>query len=85
MEVVKQSQPLSMSWCLACHSDPAPNLRPVEALTAMGWKGDLAWTDKAQAIAGTLNPPGSLSAAQKTFPDGHTETYATAGCNGCHR
>src|SRR5689334_13976015 len=33
MEVVHQVQPLSMSWCLECHSDPARNLRPVEAIT----------------------------------------------------
>jgi len=85
MEVVKQVQPLSMSWCLECHSNPGPNLRPVEAVTAMGWKGDLAWTEKSLAIAATLNPPGSLSGAQKTYADGHTETFATAGCSGCHR
>lgn len=85
MEVVKQEQPLSMSWCLDCHSDPAPNLRPVEAITAMGWKGDAAWTNKAQVIAATLNPPGNLSGAKKILPDGHTQTFATAGCNGCHR
>jgi len=85
MEIVSQQQPLSMSWCLECHSNPAPNLRPVEAITAMGWKGDPAWTSKAQTIAATLNPPGSLSAAQKQMADGHYETYATAGCNGCHR
>jgi hypothetical protein len=28
MEVVTLSQPLSMSWCLDCHRNPAPNLRP---------------------------------------------------------
>lgn len=85
MEVVAQNQPLSMAWCLDCHSDPAPNLRPVEALTAMGWKPDLNWSEKARHIAGTLNPPGSLSAAAKRGPNGELLTYATAGCSGCHR
>lgn len=28
---------LSMGWCLDCHRDPAPRLRPVEAVYAMGW------------------------------------------------
>lgn len=51
MAVVRQDQPLSMSWCLDCHSNPAPNLRPVEVLTQMGWKGDLAWKDKAEKMA----------------------------------
>ncbi len=85
MEVVRQEQPLSMGWCLECHSNPAPNLRPVEAITAMGWKGDLAWNEKAKVIAGTLNPPGSLSRAARTGADGKLNTYATASCSGCHR
>jgi hypothetical protein len=37
MEVVTQVQPLSMSWCLDCHRDPAPRLRPPEEVTNMEW------------------------------------------------
>lgn len=37
MEVVEQKQPLSMSWCLDCHRNPAPSLRPREAITQMNW------------------------------------------------
>jgi hypothetical protein len=85
MDTVKQMQPLSMGWCIDCHSNPAPNLRPVAQLTAMGWKQDDAFREKAAKIAATLNPPGSLSGAQKAMPDGHYETYATAGCSDCHR
>jgi len=85
MEVVRQEQPLSMAWCLECHSNPAPNLRPVDQVTAMGWEGDSAWRDKAEAIAKTLNPPGSLSQVTRIDKDGNTITYATAGCDGCHR
>jgi ferredoxin len=84
MEVVRQVQPLSMSWCLDCHSDPAMNIRPVANITTMGWSADLAWREKQKQIAATLNPPGSLSGAQK-FVDGHYKTYATASCSGCHR
>lgn len=84
MDVVRQVQPLSMSWCVDCHSNPGPNLRPVEALTAMGWTADLAWAERQKQIAPTLNPPGSLSQAQR-FVDGHYKTYATVGCSGCHR
>lgn len=36
-DVVRQVAPLSMGWCLGCHRDPDPNLRPVEAVTVMGW------------------------------------------------
>jgi Cytochrome c7 and related cytochrome c len=44
MAAILQVQPLTMGWCLDCHRDPAPNLRPPEAITAMGWtpEGDAA-------------------------------------------
>ncbi|MBS1149179.1 MAG: Molybdopterin oxidoreductase subunitprotein [Myxococcaceae bacterium] len=85
MAVVKQVQPLSMSWCLECHSDPAPNLRPVEAITRMGWTGDLAWRDKAAKIAVGLHPPGDLGRVRVAAADGTHQTFATTGCTGCHR
>ncbi|MFI5229611.1 MAG: cytochrome c3 family protein [Gemmatimonadales bacterium] len=37
MARVEQATPLSMSWCVSCHRDPAPHLRPPAAVTAMGW------------------------------------------------
>lgn len=37
MEVVRQARPLSMSWCLDCHRNPAPHLRPPEEVTNMEW------------------------------------------------
>lgn len=37
MEVVKQVEPLSMGWCLECHRNPAPSLRPVSEVTNMRW------------------------------------------------
>lgn len=38
MEEVHQQEPLSMSWCLSCHRNPAPNLRPPSEVTNMTWK-----------------------------------------------
>ena len=38
MEVVRQVEPLSMSWCLDCHRDPAPHLRPPSEVTNMAWR-----------------------------------------------
>ena len=38
MEVVKQVQPLTMGWCLECHRDPAPHIRPVDMITKMDWQ-----------------------------------------------
>jgi hypothetical protein len=37
MEVVYQQEPLSMGWCLDCHRDPDPHLRPVELVTKLDW------------------------------------------------
>jgi hypothetical protein len=37
MEVVRQDKPLNMGWCLECHRDPGPNLRPKDQITNMTW------------------------------------------------
>ncbi|MGD2114913.1 MAG: cytochrome c3 family protein [Acidobacteriota bacterium] len=37
MEVVTQMEPLSMAWCLECHRDPAPHLRPYDQITNTAW------------------------------------------------
>lgn len=37
MEVVRQVEPLSMGWCLDCHRNPDPHLRPPELVTSMDW------------------------------------------------
>ena len=35
---VRLDTPLGMGWCLECHRDPGPNLRPKDEITNMGWK-----------------------------------------------
>ncbi len=37
MTVVEMDKPLSMGWCLDCHRDPKPNLRPLDQVTNMAW------------------------------------------------
>lgn len=37
MEVVRLEEPLSMAWCLDCHRDPAPHLRPQDELFDTSW------------------------------------------------
>jgi hypothetical protein len=37
MPVVHEVQPLSMSWCLECHANPAPHLVPPEKVTDLTW------------------------------------------------
>jgi hypothetical protein len=35
MEVISLATPLSMGWCLDCHRNPLPNIRPQDQLTNM--------------------------------------------------
>jgi len=37
MEEVFHAQPLSMTFCLDCHRNPAPNLRPNDHVTELAW------------------------------------------------
>jgi hypothetical protein len=38
MALAYQVAPLTMRWCLDCHREPAPHLRPREAITSMTWR-----------------------------------------------
>lgn len=38
MERVQQVVPLTMAWCLDCHRNPEPYLRPVAEMTTMGYR-----------------------------------------------
>jgi hypothetical protein len=38
MAIVEQVSPLTMSWCLECHRNPARNLRPLQFITSMTWQ-----------------------------------------------
>ena len=38
MDEVCHAKPLSMSFCLDCHRDPAAHIRPVDKVTDLGWQ-----------------------------------------------
>ena len=40
MVEVKQMEPLNMAFCLDCHRNPAPKIRPVEQVTNLAWRPD---------------------------------------------
>ena len=67
MEVVTQVEPLSMSWCLDCHRNPAPHLRPPDEVTNMAWfppKNHAAFAQ--QAIAERqIQPPVDCSGCHR--------------------
>ncbi|MEZ4256712.1 MAG: cytochrome c3 family protein [Polyangiales bacterium] len=54
MEVVELAKPVSMGWCLECHRNPEPNLRPKNQITNMKWErkpGDEALIAKVEDLA----------------------------------
>jgi hypothetical protein len=69
MPLMRQEAPLTMGWCLDCHRDPAPNLRPRDAIFAMGWEAK----DGGAAAQAEL----------MTLYDIHPETMTD--CYVCHR
>jgi hypothetical protein len=52
MAEVRQVESLTMAWCLGCHRDPIPHIRPPDRLTEMEY--DLPLSERA-AIAQKLN------------------------------
>ena len=40
MEVVHQTEPLSMGWCLDCHREPEKYVRPQEFITDLDWESE---------------------------------------------
>ncbi len=42
MDIVHQDKDQSMAWCVDCHRNPAPHLRPVEEITNLAWSAGSA-------------------------------------------
>ena len=50
MDVVRQVQSLSMAWCLDCHRNPGPRIRPLDQITNMD-----------PSLSGTAQPPRAIN------------------------
>lgn len=70
MPLMMQVQSLNMEWCLACHRNPEPNLRPQSEIFTMGYKpsGDAA--EQGKNLAKMYNIP---------------STELLTSCSTCHR
>jgi hypothetical protein len=64
---VRQVQPMSMVFCIDCHRNPAPNIRPAEYVTNLGWKpeGDPAEIGRQLIAAKHINPPQNCSGCHR--------------------
>lgn len=69
MAMTYQAEALTMSFCLDCHRDPAPHLRPLDAVTDMAWK-----PPENQDVIGR-----TFMEARDVHPDRLTDCYT------CHR
>lgn len=67
MVEVKQVEPMNMAWCLDCHRNPAPHIRPVEQVTNLAWKPDRDPVDIGREIiqAKGINPPQHCSGCHR--------------------
>ena len=68
MDEVRQAKPLSMSFCLDCHRDPAKNIRPPEQVFNLDWQPpkDFANGDGKKFVHDwNVHPPQSCSACHR--------------------
>jgi cytochrome c1 len=69
MDEVYHAKPLSMSYCLACHRDPASRVRPLAEITHLDWKPESAARQKDDG--------------EKMVRDWHIQSLQN--CSTCHR
>jgi hypothetical protein len=74
MDEVHQDKPLSMSFCLNCHRDPAGHIRPVDKVTDLGWQ----WSTNADR-----NAELQLKNGTQMVNDWHVQSLQD--CSACHR
>lgn len=67
MERVNQAKSLRMGWCLRCHRNPAPNLRPEEDLTKMDWTPaeDPSALGRVLMVRNNINPSDNCSTCHR--------------------
>ncbi len=70
MAAVAKENTLSMGWCLECHRDPGPRLRPRDQITAMGY-------------APPATREGRDALADKLLHD--NDVHTRTSCSTCHR
>ena len=70
MPLVWKAQSLQMEWCLGCHRNPAPFLRPNEFVFSMEWQP----------------PPGDIGLGERLIKYYNIRgDYLLTSCSTCHR
>ena len=73
MQLMRQATPMTMGWCLNCHRNPGPHLRPQAAIY------DTAWTP------GDDPDPDRLHRARAYVAHYGIEAGRLSDCSVCHR
>ena len=55
MPLMRQQASLQMEWCLACHRDPVPNIRPREKVTDVRWQPPADFATEQLRLAALYN------------------------------
>jgi len=87
MEIVYQAEPLSMGWCLDCHRDPTPHLRPVDQVTNMAWfesEESKSYDPAADPTRKRKLDPHFLNNYSDPIPS-DVLNPPISNCSGCHR
>ena len=69
MPLMRQAAPLTMGWCLDCHRDPTPNLRPKNEIFAVDW----------------TPPPDQAKRGKMLMDEYHIHVGTLTDCSVCHR
>lgn len=69
MPLMRKATPLTMGWCLDCHRNPAPNLRPTSAIFDPNWNP----------------PKNQSEEGRKLLAQYHIATSHLTDCSVCHR
>ncbi|WP_206291391.1 cytochrome c3 family protein [Humisphaera borealis] len=84
MDVVRQEQPLSMSWCLDCHREPEKHLRPKDQVTNLAWSPLDHPLARERGTTGLAEAQLLVGRAMKEQYQIRSVGYLTA-CSTCHR
>ena len=74
MEEVYHAKPLSMSFCLDCHRNPAARIRPLDKVTDLNWK----WSDDPNEAARAQKAHGEMMVK-------NMNVESLQNCSACHR
>ncbi len=69
MPLMRQAAPLTMGWCLDCHRNPKPFLRPRSEIFDPDWRA----------------PPDQPDRARQLLVEYHIDTEHLTDCSRCHR